>query len=71
MEIFFKTANPSLKRTGEEKKAPSKKLLKTLAVGRRANGRGSVALNSEPSGKTASLLLVTEPSLDDFRANRG
>ena len=34
LEFFFKSANPGVKRMGEEKKAPSNRLLKTLAVGR-------------------------------------
>ena len=68
-EIFFKSANPGVKRIDEEKKAPSNRLLKTLAVGRRANARGSAALKSERSGKIASLLSVKDASFDEFRAN--
>lgn len=60
LEIFFKSANPGVKRMGEEKKAPSNKFLKTLAVGRRANARGSAALKSERSGKMASLLFAND-----------
>lgn len=69
LDIFFKSANPGLKRMDEEKKVPSNKPLKTLAVGRRASVRGSAAFNSERSGKMAILLLfVQDALLDDFRA---
>ena len=71
LEIFFKSANPGVKRRDEEKKAPSNKLLRTLDVGRRANARGSAALNSAWSGNNASFLFVKDASLDEFRARIG
>ena len=69
LAIFFKSANPGVKRMDEEKKAPSNKLLRTLDVGRRANARGSAALNSARSGNNASFLFVKDASLDEFRAS--
>ena len=70
LDIFFKSANPGLKSMDEEKKVPSNKPLKTLAVGSRASARGSAAFNSERSGKMAILFLfvVQDALLDDFRA---
>ena len=69
LAIFFKSANPGVKRMDEEKKAPSDKLLMTLDVGRRANARGSAALNSARSENKASFLSVKDASLDEFRAS--
>ena len=68
LDIFFKSANPGLKRIDEEKKAPSSKPLKTLDVGRRAKAKGSAALKSARSGNIASLLFVNDASLDEFLA---
>ena len=69
--IVFKSANPGVKRTDEEKKAPRSKLRKMLAVGRRASDRGSAALNAERSRKIASLLFVNDTLLDVFRTKVG
>ena len=55
----------------EEKNAPSSKLLKILAVGRRANAGGSAVLDCKFFGKSASLLSVSDASLDEVRVNLG